>query len=165
MQVVKEDFQIDEHSLDKEWVNQPRLYHKYAEAAADARRDMDEARNILEITKAEINKEVRTNPEKFGLKKKVTELAVAAAVSAATEVRDAEQEVIDARHRYDVLQAAVYALDHRKRALQGLVALFMANYFSTPRAPEGAKEEMEQVTERATQRRAVRRRRRGDADD
>ncbi len=144
MVVTKTDFQIDSSNLDKEWREQPSLYSKYAMAAADARREMDEAKNSLEVTKADVALGVRSSPEKFGLGK-ITEASLAQVVECCDQVKEAAGELIEARHHYEVLQAAVSALDHRKKALEGLVSLFLADYFSLPRASGATKEKMEEV--------------------
>ena len=132
-------FEIDPNELDREWVRQPGLYHKYAVDLADARRDFEQAKTALDIAAADVDSVIRSKPEKFGLEK-VTESGVKAAVLSSREYKSATDAVHAARHRVDVLQAAVTTLDHRKKALENLVDLRLANYFSEPRAgtPRGS---------------------------
>lgn len=127
------------------------MYGRYATEAADARRDMDEAKNGLEVIKAETERAVRVDPEAHGIAK-VTEKSVEAAVVVDEGVKAAQSEVVEVRHRYDVLCAAVSALDHRKKALEKLVELFLSDYFSRPRAAAGVKEKMDAVEQRAVRR-------------
>lgn len=150
-------FAIDPNELDREWVRQPGLYHKYATDLADARREFEQAKTQLEIAAADVDSVIRSKPEKFGIEK-VTEAAVKAAVLASREYKAATDAVHNARHAVDVLQAAVTTLDHRKKALENLVDLRLANYFSEPRAGSPrAREHMEEKTKQ--------RARRGDSDD
>jgi len=83
----------------------------------------------------------------------VTENAVAELVPMQPACRDAQDSVIRCRHRMDILQAAVTSLDNRKKALEKLVELRLADYYSKPRAPKGAKEKMGEVEKRAVRRR------------
>jgi len=150
------DLQIDENQLDTEWLNQPQLYYRYAAKAADARRDFDAAKDELEVTKAEVDQSIRSDPAKFGLTK-LTEATVASAVIIQEEYQKAQENVRQARHRHDVYQAAVSALDHRRKALENLVTLFMANYFSKPRVPKGAEEDVDKMEKGSVRRRGRRR--------
>jgi len=136
------DFRIDAYNLDREWVRQPELYRQYASALADAKMELDEAKNDLSVIKSEVEKEIRQDPEKFGLAK-VTEAAVAMAVPLDTRVRDAEEQIIVAKHKVGLLEAAVGALDHKKRALSDLVSLHLADYFSEPTARKDGRETTE----------------------
>lgn len=149
--VSNTDFQIDENNLDKEWMRQPSLYSKYARATADARREMDEAKNKLEVVKAEVSIDVRTNPGRFGLAK-ITEASLSQVVDCCDQVKEAAAELIESRHHHEVLIAAVGAMDHRKKALESLVSLFLADYFSTPRAKGVAGEKMDEMKKQETRR-------------
>ena len=153
---IELDVSVDENALDVEWTFQPRKYFRYAAKLADARRDADQAKTEVELTKAELELAIRSNPEKFDLTK-VTEAAVASTVLSQAEYSTARQADLDARHTVDVLQAAVAALDHRKRALEGLVQLRLANYYSSPRAPEGAEEDVREMEKRLVRNRGRRR--------
>jgi hypothetical protein len=135
----KTDFEIDRFRLDDEWVRQAGLYSSYAGAAADARRAYDEAKNRVIVTRAEVEMDVRENPEDHGLTK-ITETAVKTAVEMATAVQLAEQSVIKARHAIEVIQGACAALDHKKYALRDLVSLHLADYYSEPKARQNDKD-------------------------
>lgn len=128
--------EIDPYRLDEEWVRQPKLYHKYASLAADARQRMDEAKNGLEVIKSELYREIVSNPEAHGLAK-TTEASIANAITSAKEYQDAVQEHIDAKHALAIIEAGVQALDHRKKALEKLVELHVADYYSKPKVRKG----------------------------
>ena len=144
----KFDLTIDPYRLDEEWVEQPEKYREVAEMTALARKEWDEAKAQLELTKAELADAIRANPEKYGLGK-VTEAALTAKVIQQSAHVDAMDEVIDKRHAMDVLQGALAAMDHRKTALSKLVDLHLASYFSKPKASEGAKEQMDEAEKHA----------------
>ena len=150
------DLQIDENQLDTEWLGQSQRYFQYASKAADARRDFDAAKDELEVTKAEVDQSIRSDPAKFGLTK-LTEATVASAVIIQEEYQKAQENVRQARYSHDVYQAAVSALDHRRKALENLVTLFMANYFSKPRAPKGAEDDIDRMEKGSIRKRGRRR--------
>lgn len=144
-------FAVDQHRLDEEWVRQPKLFHEYAVKLADARAEVDRlkakrdlAEEQVEYVAAEINSMIRQDPEQFGLPK-VTEDAIKNAVRTHQDYIDAQEKVhkirqreIEARREVGVLEAAVNALEHKKRSLENLVELFLRDYFSSPRAPKAA---------------------------
>ena len=134
-------FDLDKNRLDEEWENQPRLYHKYAELLADARADYDYAKAACDDQEAETSLRVRKNPEDYGLDK-TTEDVVKKTTEIQKEYRKAKEAVIVAKHKVEKLDAIVRALDHRKRALENLVSLRLANYYAEPVAPKEAREDM-----------------------
>ncbi len=154
-----EDFAIDPYRLDDEWVRQPQTFRRYSEALANVRRDYEEAKNKLSVVRAETDLAVRKKPGDFGLEK-VTEGVVKATVETAKKVVMAEAVVVEQRHEVNMLEAAVGALDHRKRALSDLVSLHLADYFSKPVAREGNRDAMEGVTKQKA--RQSKRRRKND---
>jgi hypothetical protein len=151
------DFQIDRFKLDDEWVRQPDLFRRYAEELANAKRDYEETKNQLGVTRAETELAVRKDPAEYDLDK-VTEGVIKAVVETVEAVIDAEAVVVDAKHKVNLLEAAVGALDHRKRALSDLVSLHLSDYYSKPVAREGDREatqEMGKKKARKSQRREV----------
>ena len=154
------DFEIDRYKLDDEWVKQPNLYRTYAEALAEAKKAYDEAKNDLSVIRADTELKIRKDPESCGLSK-VTEGVIKSALDVQEDVREAEQAVIDARHAVGILEAAVGALDHRKRALSDLVSLHLADYFSKP----VARSEDREVADEMGKRQARRSQRRRTDDD
>ena len=137
-------FAIDENQLDKEWVAQPKFYHKYAKKAAMARQEMEQAKANMEVIKAEQSQKIRKNPLDFGIEK-ITEKAIEDAITVSQEARGATEALIDAKHAVEILDAAVQTLEHRKRALEKLVDLRLANYFSEPKSPNMDREKKDQL--------------------
>jgi hypothetical protein len=148
---VRLDLRVDPNRLDDAWLNQPGLYFEYAEELASAKRELESLKTELDLVKAETDLAIRANPEEYELSK-TTEAMVASTVLQQKGVREAQRHVIDARHRVDVLQAAVTAVEHRKALLQNMVQLHLANYFSTPRVSGEAKEMMDKVEKKSVRR-------------
>lgn len=147
-------FEIDVNELDREWVGQPELFHTYAIQAADARLALDEAKAQLDITRAEIDKDIRDRPAHYDLEK-VTETALLSVLLLQPMHQKAVRAVNKAKHDLDIVQAAVTALDHRKKALENLVFLHGQNYFSTPRVSGDSVAKMKESAKKRTRSRTA----------
>lgn len=141
---------IDELALDKECIKQPQLYFTYAQKATDARRDLDEAKADQSVLAAELNKKIRSNPQKYGLSDKPTEASINTTVTLQKEYRDAEAVVIEAAHKLGIMSAAVTAMEHRKRALTLLVNLKGQEYYSEPSTSAAGKKAVNEDVKRST---------------
>jgi len=71
----EKDITIDDSALDLEWLDQPKLMLKYAQYVAQLSMERDILKEQVDVVKAELDAEIRTDPEKFGLSK-ITEGAV-----------------------------------------------------------------------------------------
>jgi len=138
--------QIDEHNLEVEWVRQAGLYYRYAEEAAQARRQFDEAKAEQDVTKAELDQAIRSDPEEYGLER-VTEAAISAAIPQQSSYQRCVEEVNGAQHAMRIADAMCRALEHKKAALTKLVDLHLASYYAEPPKPDDPDGVME---ERAT---------------
>lgn len=143
---------IDQDSLDEEWMGQSKLYYSHAAQLAEARFQWAEAKTELEVLEAELGSKVREDPGEFGLDK-ITEKGVESAVLQTREYQKAVTKVNRKKYEVDVLEAAVTALEHRKRALEGLVTLYGLNYWSEPRVKGLAKEEFDDLKKKTVRRR------------
>ena len=84
---------------------------------------------------------MRENPADYGIDK-LSEARVSAAVTASPNVKVAQKKVNDARHKVNVIQAAVDGLEHRRAALKAMVELHGQSYYAdvpAPRMPVGIK--------------------------
>lgn len=143
--------QIDEHHLDKECIRLPGDYLKYAQLAAEAKRDVDEAKAELEYVQANLSQQIRNTPGQFGLEK-VTESAITGVIALQKPFLAAQTVLGERRHKYEMLQAVVWALDHKKRSLTLLVDLHGMGYFSSPKFSEAGKRAVDDMTKRAVRR-------------
>ncbi len=133
-------FDIDINRLDVEWINQPKLFFKYASELADGRRRFEGVKAELDVTRAEVDTTIRENPAKYDLEK-TTETLIANTVIQQPRYQKALKTFRIKKHRVDILQAAVTALEHRKSALERLVSLHGQNYFATPKATDDVSKE------------------------
>lgn len=144
------DLTIDPDALDTEWLVQPSLFMKYAEACADARLVMDREKEALDVIRAGVDNDVRSNPAAYGVDK-LTETRVAGLVIQSTPYKEATDRYLQAKHDFEVLSATVRAFDNRKAALENLVRLQGQGYFAGPQVPrdlkEGYKQRMEEMRE------------------
>ena len=137
------DVRIDDSALDVEWLEQPQLMMKYSRYAADAGRVLEQRKEQLEVTRAELDKKIRSDPENFDIAK-VTESVVANTIITQSEYREAQEAMIEAKHEYDMARAAVRSIDGKKDALENLVRLHGQQYFAGPSVPRDLSKEWEE---------------------
>ena len=145
----KEKIQIDEDALDLEWLEQPEKMLEVSSNAAECKREMDEAKDNLDLTKADLDYNIRSNPEKYvdeGIK--LTEPVVAATILKQEEYQEASAAYLKAKYEYDVARGAVDAFEQRKSALENLVKLHGQQYFAGPRVPRNIHDERQITKER-----------------
>lgn len=144
---MKEFFDFDKFNLDEEWVKQPALYHEYATKLANARADVEELKAALELKEAELYTDIRARPSHYDLdpEKSPTEGMVRNTIIMDTGYQESLKRLNDKKREMGQFSVAVETLDHRKYALQNEVQLFLANYFSKPQAPEGARERLKKL--------------------
>lgn len=137
-----EDLKIDPDALDVECLRQPQLFMEYAEAASEARRDMDFAKEELEVGRASLNNDIRRNPSEYlGEGIKVTEAVIVGAIIVNKKYQDLLKKHLEAKHNYDLLSSAVKAFEQRKSSLEYLIRLTGQQYFSGPESPRDLKGE------------------------
>jgi hypothetical protein len=125
---------VDPDDLHEECAAHPAIYWQVARASAHAKKVADRAREKKKVTRSELIKQVQKSPGDFGLKS-ATAQTVEAAYRAHPDYIAAVDEVIDAEYRESMLINAVYAMNQRNRALEGLIALYKSNYFASQAGP------------------------------
>jgi len=144
----EQDVQIDPDALDVEWLEQADLMRRYATHAAQTRQEMDEAKERLEVMKASIEMDIRSQPEIYGLTK-VTEGGIQSTIMLQKEYQGLTEAYISARYENEVANAAVRAIDQKKTALENLVKLLGQSYFAGPlNARDLSQEYMDQLDQR-----------------
>ena len=146
--------EIDRFKLDEEWVNQPKLYREWATKHADTILEVDEAKANLDAVKSIVDAHIRADPEAYGIKK-ITENVVASIVLGDEDYHKALKQLREAKHKANIIEAVVTALEHRKRALEKLVDLHARDYFAEPRASKSSRDAVDDM-ERRTARNKVR---------
>lgn len=128
------DLYIDETALDIEWLGQASLMIKYTTHQASENREVNRCKEKLDVIKAQLDKDIRSHPSKYGLKS-ITEMAVLQTTIIHKTHKEAISDLIDARYRAEMAQGAVRALEQRKQALENLSRLLGLQYFAGPRTP------------------------------
>lgn len=139
------DIKIEEGCLDIEWLEQPEKMLKYGQHASKMKSNLDKAKESLDFVKAELDNEIRSDPEKFGLEK-VTDRAIEATIPLQERYKKASEFYLNAKFESDVAFAAVKAFEQRKDALENLVRLHGQQYFAGPKIPRDLPSEMEKRT-------------------
>lgn len=129
------DMDIDPSYLDICCIDQPQLVIKYARIAADAEMEMDSLKEKLDLVKAELDNEIRTDPEKFDISVKLTEAVVSNAILMNDRYKKAMSAYLQAKHEFKIVSGATKAVDHRKSMLENLVKLHGQQYFAGPNVP------------------------------
>jgi hypothetical protein len=143
----EEDIKIDETALDIEWLEQPKLFMRYARYAAETQKMLDLAKTNLDLVKAELDKAVRENPDKFGIEK-LTETVVLNTILSLPEYKEANEKYINAKFEAEIAKSAVRAFEQRKEALENLVRLHGQQYFAGPKVPRDLTAEREKLQKR-----------------
>jgi len=146
--------EIDIDALDTEWLKQPKLYMEAAEAATELNADLAMEKDVLEGLKAQLSLKIREDPEAFGIGK-TTEAIIASAIISQGSYMEQLELVRTVKHKHESAMNKVKALDHRKKALENLVQLYIGQYFSSPREErEEGQESIKKVAERNSERKA-----------
>jgi hypothetical protein len=135
------DIEIDESALDVEWVGHASLMLRYTRTAAEAHKEMNLAKARLDYVKARLDKEIRENPDAYGLGTRITEGSISSAIRLSDDFEEANHGLIEKEFEYEVAAGVVRSFDHRKSALENLVRLHAQAYFAGPAVPHNLSEE------------------------
>lgn len=119
--------QIDPYNLDKEWQVHPDYVWQCGEALAQARRELDEAKEAYELEVAEADREIRDSAEKKPVEREIENMITLTPV-----VQEAKRRVLEAKHAVGLLEAARAGLEARGAALTNLVKLHGMTYYAEP---------------------------------
>lgn len=134
------DVKIDPDALDIEWLNQAELMRKYATYAAYAKQSVDEAKERLDVGKAKIEMDVRSDPAAYGLSKP-TEAGIQSTILLQESYQNLVHKYNEAKYEYEIALAGVRSIDQKKTALENLVKLLAASYFAGPQSPRDLRQE------------------------
>ena len=101
---------------------------------AQAVKERDEAKEQLNLKKADLDMKIRKSWDILGFDKKPTDMAITTWICAQKEYRDKNFLLIQATYHVNVLEAAKWAFQHRKDALDNLTKLFLSNYYVESKA-------------------------------
>ncbi len=145
----EKDLRIDEDALDIEFLNQPNLYFKYSREQAKAKAELERAKQSFEIARAELASDIRKNPDTYGLVKATNDAVNETILSYLGDTRMSnepvqitQEKLLTIQHDYDLVNAALRAIEQRKSSLENLVKLMLGNYFSAPLEPRNLSDEV-----------------------
>ncbi|KYK24169.1 hypothetical protein AYK24_06575 [Thermoplasmatales archaeon SG8-52-4] len=140
---------IDKFALDTELLEQPQLFMEWANKAAEATTEKERIRDKLELLRAEVDLEVRKNPDEYDIPDgKATEGAIKLAVTKDARVLRLTRLYRNACHDERILKNAQIAFNHRKKMLEKLVDLNLQLHFIEPRIDVEHKEIMTRRTKK-----------------
>lgn len=132
---------LDRNRLHLHLEDQPTLVIQYGVQLAEAEEDHDRAQNEEGVVWADIDKDVRMNPDKYGLAK-LTEPGINNAITLHAKYQQAREKTIQARKAVNILKRAMEALQQRGHSLEGLIKLHLAGYFSVPKISGEERDEL-----------------------
>ncbi len=128
------ELQIDKFALDEEWLKQPMLVFEWGTAHAQSMAERDRAKQILDLTKANLDSDIRSSPAKYSIEK-ITEGAIANAIindAGYQQTLEAHQKTIN---NVNILNAALAALSDKRYAIDNLTRLHLSGYWAEGRTP------------------------------
>jgi len=138
----EKDTNIDPSQLDVEWLEQSRLTLMYTKHQAQTQKDEEVAKEALEFLDAELDKQIRSNPEKYDIVK-ITEGVVRNTIILNAGHKEGNKQYLEARFENNTAKGAVKAMDVKKTSLENLVKLNGQQYFAGPRSPRDISQEWE----------------------
>jgi hypothetical protein len=120
-----EDMRIDLDALDREWWRQPQLYARYARLSAGATARAKRAEDRVKQVRSELILRFLSEASS-----KPTDKILEAMYRTHPEHLAAKEEWLEATEEADAYQQALWALGHRKDALENATRLFLAQYFA-----------------------------------
>lgn len=144
--------QIDQYHLDREWRDHPQQFYNWAMAAARAEAAYEQAKTSLDIVWAEVDADVRSSPDDYGIQK-VTEVAIDAAIKTHGGYTTAKKRMLEAKNKMNEAEVVVKALEHRRKALDALTQLYVRDYYSEDGPRPAATEAREDWEKRAVRNR------------
>jgi|TARA_Y100000310_G_scaffold218179_1_gene219346 hypothetical protein len=128
----EKDIVINEKDLKEEWERQAGLYLHYSVELAHVEKEKNKTREQLDLVKAKLDKKIRENPKDFGIAK-ITENVISNSIMLQEEFVHLNEIYINKVYEVSVLQGVIRAFDHKKKALENLVQLYLSGYNAEPK--------------------------------
>ena len=125
---LKASLAIDVNALDKDCQRQPQLIMESTELQADYKLESKKAKMEYDEVCSVAEKQIRDNPDTFGIGK-ITESAVKAAVVIHGDVHNAREKMIYTEYMADKVAAIVDGYHHRRSMLDNEVKLVLSGLY------------------------------------
>ena len=147
---LTDDRKVNKYKLDEAWEQQAELSYKWGKKYAEICKDRDCLKlDIDTIMKSELDKiaaeldmEIRGDAESNNFK--MSEPQIKAAIlqedryqTKLKEIQSKQRELIDLEEEVRVYDAAKWAMQDRKKALEYESELWIAGYYGDPKQPQG----------------------------
>jgi hypothetical protein len=127
----KEDLGVDPWQLAEDIFRYPNQVYAYGLHESQAQNAFDKAQLRLERTRAEVELDIRQDPDGHDLPK-VTEAVIASAVSVNKAVQDAQDEVVEAKKDLNDAKIALETIRRKRTSLELAVQTLLAQYWAGP---------------------------------
>lgn len=152
-------FNIDQNSLNEAFVDQPTMMYDFTSNLAIAKKEYERTKASLGVIRAKVKMDIRRNPKEYGIPGRPADKVVDDLATMDRRVIKASEVMQEARHKAELLQSGVTALEHRKGALEGLVKLHGQGYFAAVHVTGVGREVMEEIQKKAVRKKGIRNRR------
>lgn len=128
----EKDVSIDRHNLELEWQRQGDLYYHYSHAAVYAEERVKKIKKQLNRVRAKLEENIRANYSKYKLRSNPTIREVDNVIIRDKKYIAIERKLIKAETKQKDYEETAKSLLQKRYALQDLVRLHLANYYSEP---------------------------------
>lgn len=139
----KKSISIDKDQLDLEWLMSGNTYMDWVEYQVNCADLLKDKENKLELLEAQLDKKIRSsedNQEKDEKpKKKLTEAGIKNEIILDKEYQALKEEIRVAKFDLAIANGVLTSLDHKKKALERLVDLWIMGYNSEPKQSSNVK--------------------------
>lgn len=134
---------LDQYALDKEWAQQSGYMFSVMKQLAQAKKELDEAKDALSLRMAQLDMLIRDEAVASGMK--LTEKMIESQVMRDADVQEKQKRIAEAKYNINILEAARAGLENKRDALSNLVKLHGMAYFAEPEADIEARGELEEL--------------------
>ena len=136
---------IDENNLQASWLCQANRYMHAVKAECDAKKQVAELEEKLQVVEAEATKALRESYATAKASEKPTETFFKQEVAQNADVRAVKTEIREAEYQKSMMSGLRQALDHRANGLRDLVQMAVRNLKADPTLPGVTRTEVEEV--------------------
>ncbi len=138
----KKDISIDKDRLDIEWLMSGNTYMDWVEHQVNCAEILEDKESKLELLEAQLDKKIRSRDDQEKdekAKKKLTEAGIKNEIILDKEYQNLKEELRVARFNLSIAKGVLTSLDHKKKALEKLVDLWIMGYNSEPKQSSNVK--------------------------
>ena len=122
----EKEIKVDKHHLDEEWEIQPSLVYKYSKQLVSAEKALNDLELDKDVLFAELDEKAREQEVS-------TEAKIKQWIIRQKEYQEVVKKRNNAKYEVGVLQGVVKAFEHKKKALERMVDLYLSNYWAEPK--------------------------------